>query len=198
MRLLALDFETTGLDPVGGRVVEIGALLFELPPEGAPIEEASLACLVDPGMPIPPQATAIHGIRDEDVAGAPSFRAAAPALLALAEGATIVAHNARFDLSFLDAELGRCGLVRPPAPYEDTVLLCRRAFPGLASYRLGALASALGIDPGSAHRALDDARTCMLLYAACARRLETIKTSATVPKGPACCKGARSSITSSM
>lgn len=130
-----------------------------------------MAALVDPGMPIPARAIAIHGIRDEDLAGAPSFGEVAPSLLALAEGAVIVAHNARFDLSFLDAELARLGLPRPPSASEDTVALSRRAFPGRASYRLGAIASALGIDSGSAHRALDDARTCMRLYAACAGRL---------------------------
>jgi DNA polymerase-3 subunit epsilon len=167
---LALDFETTGLDSTVGRVVEIGAIRFKLWPEGYD-EEASMACLVDPGMPIPHRARAIHGISDEDVAGAPSFREVAPALLALAEGTVIVAHNVRFDLSFLDAELYRLGLTRPPAETADTVALSRRAFPGHASYRLGAIASVLGIDAGAAHRALDDARTCMLLYAACARQL---------------------------
>jgi DNA polymerase III epsilon subunit-like protein len=95
----------------------------------------------------------------------------APALIALAADAIIVAHNVRFDLSFLDAELARLGMSRPEARTEDTVLLSRRAFPGRASYRLGAIASALGIDAGAAHRALDDARTCMMLYLACARQL---------------------------
>jgi DNA polymerase III epsilon subunit family exonuclease len=169
---LALDFETTGLDSVLGRVVEIGAIRFRLD-SGSPgaVEEASLACLVDPGMPIPARATEIHGISDKDVAGAPSFGAVVPALLAMAEGSVIVAHNARFDLSFLDAELARLGRGRAESPSEDTVALSRRAFPGRPSYRLGDIASALGIDAGSAHRALDDARTCMLLYAHCARRL---------------------------
>jgi DNA polymerase-3 subunit epsilon len=167
---LALDFETTGLDSGIGRVVEIGAIRFSLGSEGC-VEEAALACLVDPGMPIPRQASAIHGISDEDVAGSPAFAAVVPALLALAAGAIIVAHNVRFDLSFLDAELSRIGAARPEAKAEDTVALSKRAFPGRASYRLGAIASALGIDSGLAHRALDDARTCMRLYCACARQL---------------------------
>jgi DNA polymerase-3 subunit epsilon len=170
VRLLALDFETTGLDCVIGRVVEIGAIRFSFGPEGYD-EEASMSCLVDPGMPIPRRASAIHGISDDDVSGAPSFKEVAPALLALAEGAIIVAHNVRFDLSFLDAELSRLGITRPPADTADTVVLSRRAFPGRASYRLGAIAAALGIDAGAAHRALDDARTCMMLYLACARQL---------------------------
>jgi len=167
---LALDFETTGLDSAIGRVVEIGAIRFAVA-AGACVEEASLACLVDPGIPIPRQASAIHGLSDEDVAGAPAFREVAPSLLALAAGSVIVAHNVRFDLSFLDAELSRLGISRPAAPTEDTVALSRRAFPGRASYRLEAIAHALGIDIGSSHRALDDARTCMLLYLACANQL---------------------------
>jgi DNA polymerase III epsilon subunit family exonuclease len=166
---LALDFETTGLDSRAERVVEIGAIRFSLSSGGAR-EEATLACLVDPGMPIPGRASSIHGISDEDVAGAPSFGEVAPALLALAEGAVIVAHNVGFDLSFLDSELSRLALARPPAETADTLTLCRRAFPGRASYRLGSIATALGIDAGAAHRALDDARTCMRLYAACRQR----------------------------
>ena len=170
MTFLALDFETTGLDSGAGRVVEVGAIRFRLE-RGACIEDACLACLVDPGMPIPPRAMAIHGISDRDVAGAPAFGEVARSLLALVEGAVIVAHNVRFDLGFLDAELSRLGLSRRAQAAEDTVALSRRAFPGRSSYRLGDIASALGIDSGSAHRALDDARTCMRLYVACARRL---------------------------
>ena len=170
MTFLALDFETTGLDAGTGRVVEVGAIRFRLK-GGDCLEEACMAALVDPCMPMPARAISIHGIRDEDLEGAPTFGEVAPSLLALAEGAAIVAHNARFDLSFLDAELARLGMSRPPSAAHDTVHLSRRAFPGRASYRLGAIASALGIDSGLAHRALDDARTCMRLYAACARQL---------------------------
>jgi DNA polymerase III epsilon subunit family exonuclease len=170
LTFLALDFETTGLDSSIGRVVEIGAIRFRMA-AGSCVEEASLACLVNPGMPIPSHARSIHGISDEDVAGAPAFAEVAPTLLALSAGAVIVAHNVRFDLSFLDAELARAGLSRPAAEVADTVPLSRRAFPGRPSYKLGSIASALGIDIGFAHRALDDARTCMLLYSACAARL---------------------------
>jgi DNA polymerase III subunit epsilon len=170
MTFLALDFETTGLDCKIGRVVEIGAIRFSLGKDGID-EEAYLASLIDPGMPIPYQARSIHGISNEDVVGAPRFGEVAPALLAIAAGAVIVAHNVRFDLSFLDAELSRLGLTRPVVKVEDTVHLSRIAFPGRASYRLGAIATALGIDAGAAHRALDDARTCMLLYCACAMQL---------------------------
>ena len=170
MIFLALDFETTGLDSRVGRVVEIGAIRFRIG-AGVCVEEASLSCLVDPKMPIPRRARSIHGISDDDVRGAPVFGEVAQSLLAMAAGAVIVAHNVRFDLSFLDAELSRVGLRRPEAKTEDTVALSKLAFPGRASYSLGAIASALGIATGSAHRALDDARACMLLYGACVRQL---------------------------
>lgn len=168
---LALDFETTGLYPDRHRVIEVGAIRFRLGSDLRPVEEGLFACLVDPGVPIPDDARAVHGISDEDLEGASAFGAVAPCLLAMAEGAVIVAHNAQFDISFLEAELGRLGLARPPAKAADTVALARRAFPGRRSYRLGAIAAELGIRTGSAHRALDDARTCMLLFAACAARL---------------------------
>lgn len=171
---LALDFETTGLYPAIHRVIEVGAIRFRLGTGFEAIEEGQLACLVDPGVPMPEDARAVHGISDADLVGAPPFGQVAAPLLSLAEGAVIVAHNASFDLSFLDAELGRLGrlgLARPAARSADTVALARRAFPGRRSYRLGAIAAELGIGAGSAHRALDDARTCMTLFAACAARL---------------------------
>jgi DNA polymerase III subunit epsilon len=169
---LALDFETTGLDPARERVVEIGALRF-IPGHSATQREAgAMACLVNPGMRMPREVIAIHGITDADVSAAPAFREVAPALTALAAGAYIVAHNAPFDLSFLRAELAKAGLPAPVNPVLDTRLLARAAFPGLSSYRLVDLAARFGIDTGRSHRALDDARTCMELLLICARRCE--------------------------
>ena len=174
---LALDFETTGLDPARERVVEIGAIRF-MPGTGcAPgaegrmaTELGAMASLVKPGIRMPREVIAIHGITDEDVEDAPPFGEVAPALSALAAGAYIVAHNAPFDLSFLRAELARAGLPPPLNPVIDTRLLAKAAFPGLSSYRLVHLASRFGIEPGRAHRALDDARTCMDLLVLCASR----------------------------
>jgi len=172
---LALDFETTGLDCRRDRVVEIGALRFRAVggPGGATAfrEEAAFAALVDPGMPMPYQARAIHGISDADLEGAPRFASLAPALLALAGDAIIVAHNAPFDISFLESELARAGLASPRNASLDTRRLAKEAFPLERSYRLGSLAERLGIEPGRAHRALDDARACMDLLAACASAL---------------------------
>ena len=168
---LALDFETTGLDCRRDRVVEIGALRFSARLEAGRLEfreEGALSALVDPGMPMPAAARAVHGIADEDLRGAAPFAALAPALLALCDGTTIVAHNAPFDLSFLASELGRSGIAAPRNASLDTRLLAKAAFPRAGSYRLVELASLLGLERGRSHRALDDARTCMLLMRACA------------------------------
>lgn len=169
---LALDFETTGLDRQRDRVVEIGALRYlavrARNGELAFREEAALSALVDPCMRMPAQARSIHGISDEDLEGAPRFGSLAPALLALAGDAIIVAHNAPFDIAFLAAELERSRMPAPRNASIDTRILAKRAFPLERSYSLGALASRLGIEPGKAHRALDDARACMCLLKACA------------------------------
>ena len=174
---LALDFETTGLDPARERVVEIGAIRFVPVTAGLSgaegrraTELGAMASLVKPGIRMPREVIAIHGITGEDVEDAPPFKEVAPALSALASGAYIVAHNAPFDLAFLRAELARAGLPPPLNPVIDTRLLAKAAFPGLSSYRLVHLASRFGIEPGRAHRALDDARTCMDLLVLCASR----------------------------
>jgi DNA polymerase III epsilon subunit-like protein len=147
---------------------------------------------VKPGIPIPPEVIAIHGIRDADVAFSGPFSDIAPLILALAEGATIVAHNAPFDLSFLRAELERAGWPATDRgeaanPVLDSRLLAKAAFPGRPSYRLVDLAAFLGIDPGRSHRALDDARSCMELFLASARILSPGAASAqpTAPAEPA-------------
>jgi DNA polymerase III epsilon subunit family exonuclease len=165
---LALDFETTGLDPRRDRVVEIGAIRFCVDERGEACVEGRLSAFVDPGMPICPAAQAVNGISAEELKGAPPFSDMAEALLELGEGATIVAHNAPFDLSFLREELSRSGLPAAANDVLDTRHLAKAAFPYRAGYRLTQLASDLRLETGRSHRALDDARTCMALFLVCA------------------------------
>jgi DNA polymerase III epsilon subunit family exonuclease len=166
---LAIDVETTGLDAISCRVVEIGAHRFV--PADPDSEKGTLESLVNPGIPIPAIVSSIHGIHDADVADSPSFAELASKFLELAEGAIIVAHNAPFDMSFIMMELTAAGLPALQNTVIDTLALSRRAFPGLPSYSLGRLASALGIAPARLHRALDDARTSEAIYIASARRI---------------------------
>jgi len=167
---VALDFETTGLSPVLDRVVEIGAVRFRMiegPGGWACAPEAELSTLVNPGRPIPPAASAVNGITDLDVSGAPAYDLAGLELLAFLGDAVIVAHNAPFDLGFLFEESLRAGFPPPPNAAYDTIVVARTAVPHLPSYSLKALATSFGIVQRDAHRGADDARVCMELFARC-------------------------------
>lgn len=145
-----IDVETTGLSPRTSRVCEIALVCSR---GGAVLEHFS--SLVDPGLPIPPEASGIHGITDDMVRGSPSFPALAPRLLAALEGAVVVAHNADFDLSFLEMEFARSGLRLPELAVIDTLGLAR-GFGTFSNNRLGTIAKELDIPALNWHRALAD------------------------------------------
>jgi DNA polymerase-3 subunit epsilon len=148
--IAALDFETTGLSPDrGDRAIEVAVVRGR---RGEPPRRWST--LLDPGRPV--NATEIHGITDEMVRGQPTFAAAAPALARMLDGALLVAHNARFDLSFLRMERDRAGIDALDVPLLDTLALSRRVL-ALSSHSLAAVCAHLGVGRTRAHRALDDA-----------------------------------------
>lgn len=167
----ALDVETTGLDAFHDRVIEIGIVLFSFDQEGALIEDSAWGSLVNPGIPIPASATAIHGITDLDISASPFFRELAEVLGSMLEGRVMVAHNAPFDAGFMAEEFSRIGLAPPFSEMADSLVLLRQAVPNLLSYNLGKAAFILGIETGTSHRALDDAKTCMRLFTQSARTL---------------------------
>ena len=150
--LAVLDLETTGLDPHADRIVELAVARI-----GPGDAESRYRRLVDPGRPIPPAATKVHGIADADVLGRPRFAAIAPKLLRLLEGCDLAGFNIRrFDLPFLAAELARCGLELPLAGRSvvDAQQLYHRQHPrDLAS----AVHHYLGRDHGGAHSVMGDA-----------------------------------------
>ncbi|MEN6364105.1 MAG: 3'-5' exonuclease [Rectinema sp.] len=170
-KYMAFDFETTGLDASTDRVLEAGLVLFRFDAEGALVVEDEWSSLVNPGMPIPDASTAIHGITDLEVSAAPRFSEIADEFSALAAGRVLLAHNANFDMSFLQTESFRAGKPRYDNEVADSLAFARMAFPGFFSFSLGKLAYRLEIDTGSAHRALDDARTCMHIFVRAARIL---------------------------
>lgn len=163
MREIILDTETTGLDPHSGhRIVEIGCL--ELVNHVA--TNQTYHCYINPERDMPPEAEAVHGLSTGFLASKPLFAAIADAFLAFIGDAPIIAHNAGFDLGFINAELKRIG--RPPLAAErsiDTVSLARRKFPG-AQASLDALCRRFGIDTStrSKHGALVDARLLAQVY----------------------------------
>jgi DNA polymerase-3 subunit epsilon len=104
--LVFFDLETTGTDPDSDKIVEISVLRIE--PDG---QRESRTRRLNPGRPIPPGATAVHGIRDEDVRDEPSFRQIARGLLDFLADADLAGFNvARFDVPILDREFRECGL----------------------------------------------------------------------------------------
>jgi len=106
--LAILDLETTGTDTQTDRIIELSILKLAT---GAEPDHRTKR--VNPGIPIPADATAIHGIRDEDVAGSPSFGALAKAILSFIEGCDLCGYNLRFDLRLLLTEYRRAGLAFP-------------------------------------------------------------------------------------
>ena len=113
--LLGFDLETTGTNKKTARIVEIG---LEIMAPGQPTRE--YRTLVNPTIPIPPGATKIHGITDEDVKDAPTFAQLAPSLIKGFTGADFVGYNIRFDVERIQQEFGRCGIAWS---FEDARLI---------------------------------------------------------------------------
>jgi DNA polymerase III epsilon subunit family exonuclease len=151
---VVVDLETTGLRPGSARICEIGAVrVRELELE----EEFQL--LVDPGVPIGPAISALTGLRDSQLRGQPHPAIAVRRFLKFAADGVLVAHNARFDLAFLDRETERLTGARLAGPVVDTVGLARRLLAGRTPRAgLASLAQFFGTAAQPCHRALPDAQ----------------------------------------
>jgi DNA polymerase-3 subunit epsilon len=164
MREIVIDTETTGLDPQNGhRIVEIGCVeLLNAIPTGAIFH-----IYVNPERDMPQQAFEVHGLSGAFLAEKPVFATVVEDFLAFIDGARIVAHNAEFDLRFLNAEFAFLGI--PPIAQDrvvDTLSLARRKFPGSAN-SLDALCGRFGIATARRikHGALLDAELLAEVYA---------------------------------
>ena len=123
-----VDLETTGLSPGRSQICEIGAVRIEALDLGA-----TLQTLVNPRERLPLQIASLTGIDERDLRSAPHVGTATARFLEFAGDAVLVAHNARFDMAFLDAAVLRLGGRRLAAPVVDTVWLARRLLAGRAS-----------------------------------------------------------------
>ena len=164
--IVAFDIETTGLNAMDDRIIEIGAVLLK---DGQ--EADRFQTFVDPGRPIPSEITALTGIRDGDVKGAPSQEQAVRDLLAFAGGRPLAAHNAGFDVGFVYEACLRYGIPFEPA-YVDTLALSRALVPGLKNYRLDTVADRLNLPRFNHHRASDDAVTAGMILSYALKELE--------------------------
>jgi DNA polymerase-3 subunit epsilon len=151
---VVVDLETTGLSPRNSRICEIGAQRVRC----LELEDA-YETLVNPGVPLPAAVTHLTGIHPRDLPGAPGVTTAVRRFVGFAGDAALVAHNARFDLAFLDREVERLTGRRIAAPVVDTVWLARRLLEGRTRrVGLAALAHFFGVPTAPCHRALPDAR----------------------------------------
>jgi DNA polymerase III subunit epsilon len=156
LRGIYYDTETTGISSKQDRIIEIAA--FDVS-TGATFNE-----LINPQMPIPQGATAIHHIDNEMVKDAPTFEVIGKRFAEFCSGddVVLIAHNNdQFDCLFLEEEFGRSGLEFPKWKYIDTLKWARRYRPDLPKHNLQFLRELFGISANQAHRALDDV---MVLY----------------------------------
>ncbi len=157
---VVFDIETTGPKMPPSRVMEIGAARVR---DGRIVDE--FQTLVNPLMPIPPFIAGLTGIRDEMVAGAPTFDEVAADWLDFAGTSVLVAHNALFDVRFINHEVGHVFPGRRMMnSHICTVSLARQLLPELKSFRLGALAEHFAVPHRTRHRAGDDARATASVF----------------------------------
>jgi ATP-dependent DNA helicase DinG len=165
---VAVDFETTGLDPETDRIIELGAVRYR---EGSVV--GSYHRLVNPGRPLPWRVAQLTGLSDATLEAQPGIREALPGFVEFIGQDRVIGHNLSFDLGFLVSEMRRAGM-RPldlGATGLDTLSLARALMPARPGHSLGTLVSELGLADGDErrHRALDDAaasgRLLLWLYA---------------------------------
>ncbi|MBN1430375.1 MAG: DEAD/DEAH box helicase [Anaerolineae bacterium] len=152
--IVAVDIETTGLDPSQNRIIEIGAVKFR----GGEVLDTWQA-LINPGCPIPPAITQLTGLADRDVKDAPVLSSVLPDLKKFIHTAPLIGHNIRFDLAFLQV-----GGLRAQNAVVDTYPIASVMLPSIPRYGLSALATFFNINTEGAHRALNDCLMTSAVY----------------------------------
>lgn len=150
LRPIYYDTETTGIRSEKDRIIELAAY--------DPVEERTFCLLINPGIPIPKEATAIHHISDEMVKEAPDFKTIAQEFTAFCpENTVLIAHNNdAFDQPFMEAEFKRAELPFPSFRFVDSLKWSRRYRSDLPRHTLQFLREVYGFPANQAHRALDD------------------------------------------
>ena len=146
------DCETTGTDPGRDEIVSLAVVRLD----AGGVELSRYARLVRPLRPIPAEATAVHGIADDDVAGAPPFEGIAHELLDVLEGAVFVAHNVGFDLPMVQHAFGAAGIDYRPDAVACTLEAFRLIEPRADNHRLQSLCERHGIELEGPHEAMSD------------------------------------------
>lgn len=152
-----IDVETTGVSP-SDRIVQFAALRVQ----GDRVVD-SLDLLINPLIPIPTNATEIHHITDQDVAGCPRFSEACSQIVDFVGSFPLLGHNISFDVRMINSELERCGKPNLSNPTIDTLAIARKVL-HLSSYKLSAVCEHFGIISDNAHNALCDCTAAFVCY----------------------------------
>ncbi len=171
---VVFDIETTGLKPEQCEIIEIGAVKLQ---GGRVVDRFST--FIDNGAVIPSYITELTRITNGMVAGAPGLRDALSAFGRFCEGCVLVAHNARFDMGFVQYHGAKVSLPFE-IPFADTLMLARYLLPGLPNYKLDTVCGRYGVDISGHHRAVDDAEATAQVFG---RLIDELRTRgiATVP-----------------
>lgn len=166
--VVVLDLETTGLDVRRDRAVQVGALALtgSVPEEGRRLEQ-----ILDPGIPISADSSAIHGLEDGHVAGAPSFAGFVPTLAEFLAGRVVVGQHVAFDLAVLRHEASRAGIAWQDPPSLDVSVLLGALEPTLPDLGLETVASRLGVTVHGRHSAMGDCQVAARVWAELLPRL---------------------------
>jgi len=163
-RILVVDTETTGIDPKQARIVEIGGVLYD-----PKVGRKALQRYINPGCPIPPEATAVHRITDDIVADSPAFAEVAEGIAERFRSADVIlGYNLLdYDLPLIEAEFARAGMpiVIDRSKVIDLIIFARWHMRSMRSRKLGDVCAHYEIDLTNAHSAKADAlATHDLLY----------------------------------
>ncbi|HOC93278.1 MAG TPA: exonuclease domain-containing protein [bacterium] len=161
--IVVFDLETTGLSQrFGDEIVEIGAVKAR----GARVV-GEFQTLVNPRRPVSPGASAVNGITDDMLSGAPLITEALPAFLDFIGQLPLVAHNAMFDIGFVAWKIAELNMPKARNPVFDTVRMARALHPGLpGGYSLASMVSHFGLEAGQTHRASGDTMATWQLFRA--------------------------------
>ena len=155
---VVFDIETTGFSPISDKIIEIGALKIT---DGEIV--ASYSSFVNPKRPIPYRITGLTGITDDMVIDSPTIETVLLEFLSFVGENTLVAHNADFDIRFIEQNC-RYLDIEKKFTSVDTLALARMLLPTLTKYNLNLVAKALGTPLENHHRAIDDARATAFIY----------------------------------
>ncbi len=155
---VAIDLETTGTDPSVDQIIQYGAARVT----GGEVTER-FAATVRPSRAVPLQVTRLTGLTRAELESGIAPEEALRAFLEFVGRSPVVGHNIRFDLSFLEAQAARSGLVRPNGPAYDTLTLARLVRPNMTNFRLATLLAEAGLTPQE-HRAGSDAEAAAALF----------------------------------